>query len=194
MAMSNIVDRRFREWVRAKDPLEARIAIFNSIRDIPYAIVPGLNDAERYADILKLNRGSCTPKHFLLCSMYQRLGLNVLFVVYPFRWDEFEELYPPYLRKPARTMPVSHHLACRVDINGKFILVDATLDPALAKVGMPVNRDWNGTTETLLAVTPSGEEQLFHPSEARFMQPRNDDEKALAFYNKLNTWLDKLRQ
>jgi len=194
VAMADIVDHKLRDWVRGKSAKDARIAIYNRIRDIPYAIIPDLINPEQYIDMLKFNRGSCTPKHFLLCNMYQRIGLDVLYAVYPFTWDRHDIAYPPELMKLASSMPLSYHLACKVDIDGKLVLVDATLDPALQKVGLPVNQAWDGVSNTSLAVNPCGEEQLYHPSEAYLMQPRIADEQSLAFYNALNLWLDELRQ
>lgn len=191
--MADIVEDKFKEWVQENDPKEARIAIFNRIRDIPYAVIPELNDPKQYVKILELNRGSCTPKHFLLCDMYRRLGLEVLYVVYSYRWDEFENLYPPELKKLAREMPLGSHLACKVAIEGKLVLVDATLDPALAVVGLPVNQEWDGTSDTLLPVNPCGEEQLYYPSEANLIQVQQPDEKTMAFYNALNSWMELLR-
>jgi len=192
--MTDIVNHKLREWVQGKSATEARITIYCMIRDMPYAVTPELNNPERYLDVLKLNTGSCMPKHLLLCNMYQRIGLEVLFAVYPFRWDEFELLYPPELRKLAKDMPTSYHLACKVNIDGKITLVDATLDPALEKVGLPVNKEWDGKKDTLLAVIPCDEEQLYHPSEAHLVQPRPLDKKSLAFYNGLNSWLEKVRR
>ena len=192
--MADIVDRKLHEWTRGKSAKDARITIYYKIRDIPYAVIPELNDSEQYIHILEFNRGSCTPKHFLLCDMYQRIGLELLYAVYPFRWDEFALLYPPELRRLAKAMPIGYHLACKVDIDGRFILVDATLEPALQKIGLPVNREWDGIRDTLLAVNPCGEEQLYHPSEARSIQPGITDEKSLAFINGLNAWLEKLRE
>jgi hypothetical protein len=191
--MASIVEVKFKEWVQGKNPREARIAIFNQIRDIPYAIIPELNDAKQYVRILELNHGSCTPKHFLLCNMFQRLGLEVLYAVYNYRWDEFENLYPPELREAAKEMPLGSHLACKVDIDGKLVLVDATLDPALAVVGLPVNKEWDGVSNTLLPVRPVGEEQLYYPSEANLTQVQQLDPKTMAFYNGLNAWMDLLR-
>lgn len=191
--MVDIADIKLHEWTRGKSAEDARITIFYNIRDMPYAVIPELNDPERYTDILKLNRGSCTPKHFLLCYMYQKIGLEVLYAVYPFRWSEFEIVYPPELQQLAKAMPLSYHLACKVDIDGNLVLVDATMDPALQKIGLPVNQKWNGFSNTLLAVNPCGEEQLYHPSEARFMLPPTTDEESLAFYNRLNSWLENIR-
>lgn len=193
MAMARLVEQRFREWTQGKNAVEARVSIYHRIRDIPYAVLPELVDAERYVEILKLQKGSCTPKHFLLCNMYQRLGMLVLYVVYPFRWDEVEIDYPPQLRRLAEALPTSYHLACRVDIDGELILVDATLDSTLTRLGRPVNKEWDGVSNTLLPINPCGEEQLYHPSEAYLMQARSD-QKSLAFYNELNSWLEDVRR
>jgi hypothetical protein len=191
--MSNIVEAKFREWTQGKNLKEARIAIFNQIRDIPYAVIPELNDPRQYMKILELNRGSCTPKHFLLCTMFQKLGLRVLYVVYQYKWDEFKDLYPPELRELAEKMPTGNHLACKVEIEGQLVLVDATLDPLLEIVGLPVNKDWDGMSDTLLPVNPCAEEQLYHPSEANIVQAQQTNDITQSFYNRLNVWMELLR-
>ncbi len=190
-----IIDEKFGEWTRGKDAIQSRVSIFEKIRNIPYAIVPELIDSQRYIDILRLGKGSCSPKHFLLCEMFQRLGLPVLFVVYPYRWDEragILEKYSLRLKEMAEAMPVSHHIACKVEIGGKLILVDATLDPPLQKVGLLVNMSWNGKDDTVLPMTPCGEEELYHPSEAYLMRAIVD-EQMLLFYEELNTCLEQIR-
>jgi len=190
--MTRLIEDRFNQWAQGKSAIQARVSIYERIRDIPYAVIPELIDSERYIEILRVKRGSCTPKHFLLCAMYQRLGMTVLYAVYPFRWDELEVNYPPRLRTLAKAMPISYHLTCRVDIDGRLVLVDATLDPALKRLGLPVNERWDGKGNTLLPMKPCGEEQLYHPSEAYLRaQP---DEKWLAFYQELNLWLEELRK
>lgn len=191
--MNKIIDDKFNRWVHGRSAIEARISIYERIRDIPYATIPELTDSQRYVDILRINRGSCTPKHFLLCNMYQRLGLSVLFAVYPFRWDEIELDYTPRLRKLTKAMPTSHHLACKVDIDGRLVLVDATLDLPLEKLGLTVNEQWDGTSDTLLPIEPCGEEQLYHPLEAYSLRARHD-ERSLAFYREFDLWLDEIRK
>ena len=191
--MKGIAEKKFRKWTTGRDGLGARVAVFEKIRDIPYAVVPELNDAHRYVEILTLGKGSCTPKHFLLCTMYQRLGLSVLYAVYPFRWADVEVPYPPELRRLAEALSMSYHLACKVEIEGRLVLVDATLDPALERMGLPVNRDWDGLSDTLLPIDPSGEEELYHPSEAASLRGQFD-EASLEFYNALNRWLEELRK
>jgi hypothetical protein len=103
--MNRIVLAKFNQWTQGKSSLEARVSIYNSIRDIPYAIVPELIDPERYVKIFAVGKGSCSPKHFLLCEMYEKLGMTVLYACYPFRWDEIEIDYPPILRKLASKLP-----------------------------------------------------------------------------------------
>ena len=81
--MAKTIDDVFSEWVGGLNLEEARIYIFSKIRDIPYAVIPELNEPNEYIRILDLNKGSCTPKHFLLYQMYHRLGLQVLYSVFP---------------------------------------------------------------------------------------------------------------
>jgi len=191
--MAGTIEEHFSQWVRGKDPLGARVSIYERIRDMPYAVIPELNDSQRYVDILEVKRGSCMPKHLLMCTMFQMLGMTVLFAVYPFRWDELDIDYPPSLRRLAKAMPPSHHLACKVEIEGRLVLVDATLDPALRSLGLPVNEKWDGRSDTLRPIRPFDGEEIYHPSEAWGVQSQHD-EAALAFYREMNLWLDKLRE
>jgi hypothetical protein len=126
--------------------------------------------------------------------MYQQIGLPVLYAVYPFRWAEVDVPYPPELQKLAEATSTSYHLACRVEIEGRLILVDATLDPLLELMGLPVNRDWDGLSDTRLPVHPSGGEELYHPSEAASLRGTQPEEARLAFTTALNRWLDELRR
>ena len=192
----NKIDQKFNEWTKGLDPLQARINIFNRIRDIPYAIVPEIMDYRGYANILKIGKGSCSPKHFLLCEMYRRLGLSVLYIVYPHRWDEIAEIIGEYsdrLKDMALALPVSRHIACKVEIDGKLVLVDATLDLSLRKAGFRVNAGWDGKSDTMLPVTPCGEEEWYHPSEARLMKTSLDTQFQ-AFYPKFNRFLEQIRR
>jgi len=191
--MDQLVSRAFDKWTAGKNSREARVAVFEKIRDIPYAVIPELVDYATYADLLRINRGSCTPKHFLLCDMYQRLGLDVLYVTYPFRWDALGVPYPPDLERMARTMPMRHHLACRVEIEGRLVLVDATADLALESLGIPVNKSWDGVSETLLPLEPLGSEEFYHPSEAPLMEGDFSDE-ARVFFKEMNAWLESVRR
>ena len=190
--MTDSIDEKFREWTRGKRGVAARVAVYEKIRDIPYAVIPEINSTLHYARILTVGKGSCTPKHFLLRDMYEKLGLRVLYVVCPFRWSDLEVDYPAHLRKLVEAMPVSYHLACKVEIGGRLVLLDATVDGRLKRLGLPVNENWNGFGGMLLPVTPVGEEQLFHPSEVRDYEAQYD-EISLEFFSRMNAWLDRVR-
>jgi hypothetical protein len=169
------------------------IAVFEKIRDIPYGVLPELNSPIEYWRILETNMGSCTPKHLLMCEMYRRLGLDVLYAVYPYRWAEFEELYPPDLWKLAQQMAPVNHLACRVELNGRYVLVDATVDPPLASIGLPYTETWDGESDTALPVLPTGDEEIYFPDEASLMPPPDLDDNARAFYAGLNDYFQGIR-
>ncbi len=190
---SDIIGQTLQEWTAGKKGKAAIIAVFEKIRDIPYGVLPELNNPAKYTRMLELNMGSCTPKHLLMCGMYRRLGLDVLYAVYPYRWAEFEELYPPDLWKLAQQMAPVNHLACRVELNGRYVLVDATIDPPLAGLGLPFTASWDGESDTALPVLPTGEEEIYFPDEAELMPPPDLDANARAFYAGLNAYFQGIR-
>ena len=74
----NIIDKKFNEWTAGLGPKEARIAAFNRVRDIPYAIIPELRSPEAGpSGILEKNCGSCQPKHWLLAILFKKLKIPV---------------------------------------------------------------------------------------------------------------------
>lgn len=153
--MSLRVDETFQEWTEGLDTRQSRISIFEHIRDIPYSLaVPMTDPATAPEQILRLQKGYCAPKHYLLAGMYRRLGHVVVYATFPFLWDDPDLAYPPALRRMAGTLPVAHHLACRVRIDDRWVLVDATWDPPLARGSFPVNMHWDGLSDTLCAVKP----------------------------------------
>jgi len=153
--MSTLVEEKFREWTAGLDGTDEIISIFEHIRDIPYSLsVPMTNPETAPEKILLLGKGYCGPKHYLLAEMYRRLGYEVVYATFPFLWNDPDLLYPPELRQLAIRLPVAHHLACRVRIGDRWILVDATWDLPLVCGGFSVNAHWDGQTETVCAVKP----------------------------------------
>ena len=145
----------FHEWTHGLDTRESMCSIFSHIRDIPYSLVVPVNDSHTQQEqILVAGKGSCGAKHYLLAEMFRKLNLSVVYATFPFLWNDPDLHYPPQLRKLAAMLPVAHHLACRVQIGCSWILVDATWDLPLAKVGFPVNGNWNGYSDTKCAVKP----------------------------------------
>jgi hypothetical protein len=153
--MSALVDEKFREWTSDRDRTDALIAVFEHVRDIPYSLSVPMTDPDTAPEqILLLGKGYCGPKHYCLAEMYRRLGYEVVYATFPFLWNDPDLLYPAELRELATGLPVAHHLACRVRIDNRWVLVDATWDQPLASGGFPVNEHWDGRADTACAVKP----------------------------------------
>ena len=153
--MLSVVDKKFHEWTKSLDPHDSMVSIFEHIRDIPYSLsVPITDSITSPEQLLIAGKGSCGPKHYLLAEMFRKLNLSVVYATIAFSWRDPDLSYPPGLRKLAWKLPVAYHLACRVQAGCRWILVDATWDPPLAKAGFPVNDPWDGYSETRCAVKP----------------------------------------
>jgi hypothetical protein len=190
--MSDIISEKFSQWTKGQNPLEARISVFRKIRDIPYAVIPEVIHPQKYFEILKINKGSCSPKHFLLADLLERLGLTIFYSVWQFLWTDIPIEWPLELKKLVEEMPINTHLALRVKIEDDLVLVDATLDPKLRILGLPIN-DWDGKSNTLLPIQPLGEE-VWHSREERELMVPNFEGRSLVFYQKLNSWMEKVRK
>jgi len=199
---SGVIDKRFAEWTDGLEKKEALLSVYRHIRDIPYAIIPELRDPVKGpAGILEQGKGSCVPKHFLLADMFTRLGIQVKFVTYPFKWDDPAIKYPPEIRKMVKILPITYHLACKARIGSAWRLVDATWDIPLKRAGYPVNEDWDGRSDTKNAVTPMEEilhedldGRLSYESSQKVRYTEKDKKAYEDFIPALNSWLASLRR
>lgn len=199
--MTDIINDKFREWTKGLESIQSRISIFNHIRDIPFGLIPDLIDPMKGPmGILQYNKGSCSPKHFLLKIMFGKLKIPTKYATYPFKWGELPAEYPEGLKQLADKMPVEYHLACKAYINERWILVDATWDLPLKKADFVITENWDGISDTLNAVNPLSE--IVHKSiqeriELVGMQkmPFTEEENTLRenFYTAFNVWLEVTR-
>jgi len=199
--MKAIILKKFEELTKSSTPVEARIKIFEYIRDIPYYLVPQIGDPSEWAaSIIEAHKGSCSPKHYLMGILFAKCGIKVKYATYSFKWDNQAVKYPDELKKLARDCPVGYHVACKADIDKRWVLVDATWDRALIKAGFPVNMNWDGISDTKNAVI-SFEETIHESLQGRldFVKDKRKmiSEKQAAAYvqfiQKLNAWLEGLR-
>lgn len=197
-----MITQKFNGWTEGKGPKEARISVYEHIRDIPYAIIAAMRDPKAGpAALIETNHGSCNPKHVLLGELFTRLGLKVKYANYAFNWDDPAVKYPPELRALTKKLPHGNHLAVKTFIEGKWVLVDATWDPPLKKSGFPVNESWDGVSDTKNAVIPISE-VLHDTIEERVkydvgLRGRYTEEQTAVytgFVEKLNAWLETLRR
>ena len=200
---NDIVDKIFSEWTAGLDQKAARIAVFNKIRDIPYMIVPELRSPEAGpSGILEKTQGSCQPKHWLLAIFFKKLGIPFKYATYPFYWHAGNHInYPFDLKLIMKDLPVTNHLAVKANIDGKWILVDATYDPPLGKAGFPVNKSWDGVSPTHNAVHPleeilhdTPEERVAYDNRSREIYTDTEKAALAEFVPKLNAWLESLRK
>jgi hypothetical protein len=79
------------------------------------------------------------------------------------------------------------HWAIKAKINNKWIWIDPTWDPPLAKIGFPVTFNWNGKEDTKLAVKPI---------EINEIEPKDKVSTTSnpEFFNALNDYLEKVRK
>ena len=127
------------------DGVDARQALFTAVRDMPYR-----TDAAHTADeLLALGAGSCLAKADLMERGLRRLGYRARRV----RWlYELPGQPAEVALLPSRS---DIHSATEVLIDGHWRVVDATLDPALARIGLSVT-SWDGVGDSDVAFVPAG--------------------------------------
>ena len=197
-----LVIKKFEHWVKGLSEKEARISIFNHIRDISYAIVPKLRDPKvGPGGMLELNKGSCQPKHFLLAILFSKLNIPIKYITYPFKWGEQPLKYTTELKTIVGNLPKAYHLACKAYIENKWILVDATYDSVLKKYGFPVNENWDGVNNTENAVITqeevihnSLEERVNYELSKRSLYSEEEKIRYTDFVEKFNLWLEDIRK
>lgn len=199
---NNIVLEKFASWTQGLNPEKARIALFNRIRDIPYYLVPQVDDpCEWGASILRTDKGSCSPKHYLLGFLFSKLNIPVRYATYPFKWDMQPIKYTDELKSLAQGSPVGYHVACQAYIDNRWILVDATWDSALRRGGFLVNDNWDGRKETQNAVLPlqeviheSLQERLDYVREKKKLFSESEKATYAKFIEQFNLWLEGIRK
>jgi hypothetical protein len=144
----------------------AIVKAYNQIREIPYGIVQLENSKPDGAyEITNLNMGSCTPKHFLLGQIFEKIGLEVRYFSFEFKWCDLPVNLTKKLKSLSERLPNDYHFALKVKINKSWELVDATWDPILYNFGFPGINNWNGMDSTPNAVIPIREIQHNSASE-----------------------------
>lgn len=192
---------KFRQWAQNSDPLKARIAVFEQVRDIPYYLVEQVDGPYDWAaSILENNKGSCAPKHYLLGLLFPMLGVQVKYFTCPFRWGEQDLQYPDDLKAMTNELPIGYHTACKAFLRDRWVLIDATWDSPLSKEGFPVNLNWDGLSGMRNAVTPFEEvehstlqERLDYVKEKKALYTPEEKCAYTQFMGKFNLWLEKLR-
>jgi hypothetical protein len=175
--------------------VERRIAAFELVRRLPYRLARFNPQAPD--EIFLMGQGDCRHKSVALRRLLQAWGEKARPVQVPFDWKD--------LPIPARVLsPLSEtrsfHDAIELEVDGTFVLVDATWDPALRQAGFPLQPAWDGRSPTL-PVTPTattvirpGSYKTIAELYERYRIGWPQREKTLAFNRAFNAWTDELRR
>jgi hypothetical protein len=141
----------FDEWTRGHDPVAARIALFERVRDLPYQYPASRNPAE----VLRRGAGSCSGKHYLLGELFRRQGLPVRHMLCTHRFNDSPVPFPNHMQDLLRKNEiVDLHDYLQICVDGAWIDIDATWPLALRDFGLPATDDWDGRSPMVLTVIP----------------------------------------
>jgi transglutaminase-like putative cysteine protease len=155
---------------------------------MPYAT----NAAYSAEGILIAGRGSCLAKADLLVTGFRELGYSARRV----RWLYQLPRQPSEIRLLGTKTDV--HSATEVEIDGQWVLVDATHDPPLAQAGLAV-AEWDGRHSTQPAYEPvrpqwvEGRDDIDIDAAIRAVTASVSDEHAIQYQRAFNAWLDSFR-
>ena len=198
----NIIDINFDNWTRDRTDEEKIVNIFSEVQRVPYKIIPALANYKTGPEGLLLRgKGSCEPKHFLLGLFYERLGLKVEYVTHAFHWSHLKIDYPDEIKKITLKMPEEYHLCLRVRCKEKNIIVDATWDKDLEKIGVPITKYWNLQEDTHCGVLSlretihqtQKERDEFVSNKRKTLTPE-EKKDSTSFIIAFNKWLDEIRE
>lgn len=148
--MMDLLDKAIQSWTKGLSKKKARIKIFEKIRDFPYYLPYKLKEPESYLVTLKKKRGYCESKAVLLAESFKHIGIPVRYVLAQSRWDYLP--LPQYIKRFTGEKTLHFYLEAKID--NKWMIIDPAWDKKLSKLGFPVNKSWNGCSDTKLAFRP----------------------------------------
>jgi transglutaminase-like putative cysteine protease len=145
------------EWTAGRDPVAARVALFERVRDLPYRY-PASRDP---LEVLRLPGGSCSGKHYLLGELFRRLGLPVRHMLCTHRFNDSPLPFPEHMQELLdKNEILDVHDYLQISVDGNWIDVDATWPLGMRDFGLPVTDDWDGKSPMNLTVIPDEHEEV----------------------------------
>lgn len=177
-------------------PLDKKIIIlFEKVRGIPYGSIGSRNPKNVY----EKNKGTCSGKHELLKELYRELGIQVKDFVVKHSFNDLRVEFPNEIKEILdKNEIVDFHNFLKIFIKNKWVIVDATWDKPLRKLGFIVNENWYGKSDMKICVIPREIMEVKNPinfKEEKLEElPKEAQENRKRFLKKLTEWLDRLRQ
>lgn len=171
--------------------------VYHAVRDIPYGSV-GERDPVK---IVANNLGSCSGKHILLRDLIREAGGEahvITMFTYFNRGIPSHPSMPEVLRDLIDGPDVCdfHHYV-RARRKRGWVKLDATWHDELIPYGFPVNHEWSGVGDTMLAATPVREYEPVEDLAARkaeLLEELTGAQRELrhTFFRQLSDWMIKL--
>ncbi|MFA6550459.1 MAG: transglutaminase domain-containing protein [Candidatus Gracilibacteria bacterium] len=175
---------------------EARQKLFEFIQSFPYELrsFKARGGIELYDE----EKGDCRHKSNALYALLKQRGFEVRKLDVLFDWKDLP-IPKEILALKKRSGTRAFHDGIEVKIDGKWVYVDPTWDPALAHVGFPVTTNWDGASPTKeisngkTEKIPAGKYEKFEDYLAAYKMPWPVRSETDAFNKALNEWLNKQR-
>lgn len=168
--------------------------VYHAVRKIPY----GSTGERDPVKVIANNLGSCSGKHILLRDLLREVGWEaeiITMFTYFNRGIPSHPAMPTDIRAMIEDDDVcDFHQYVRVRIGKDWRKLDATWHDALIPYGFPVNRDWKGEGDTVLAATPIREypavEDLIARKEQLLTELTAEQRELRAkFFKRLTEWM-----
>ena len=184
------------KWTNEQPSNQKIITLFEKVRDIPYGDI-GSRDP---VDVYRQNKGTCSGKHELLRELYQQLGIQVKDYLVMHRFKEMPVKFPNHIQNILnRSDILDPHNFFKILVDKNCVIVDATWNKPLKKLGFPVNENWDGKTDMQIAVVPEG--KIFETDDPVSLKkqligqlPDQVQKDRKLFLAELTEWLNLLKE
>jgi hypothetical protein len=185
---------------------EKVVKIFEKVRDIPFGNI-GSRDPK---DVYEKNKGTCSGKNFLLRELYKGIGIKTKDMICLQRWKDLTWLptntykiveFPKNLLEMLeKTDIVDLHNYLKIFVNDRQLVVDATIDRPLKKLGFYTTENWDGKSSMPLCFPGSdkiwdcGDRGAEEKERLISLLPENIVRARKEFLKNMTSWIDELRK
>jgi len=185
---------------------EQILKIFEKVRDIQFGSIKSRHPM----DVYKVNKGTCSGKHFLLRELYKGIGIKTKDMICMQRWKDLT-WYPTEIYKIVNFSEelknilihneiIDFHNYIKIFIDEKWIQLDATVDKPLKKFGFFTTESWDGKTDMPLCfcgthkIWDCGDNGLEMKRKLVDQLPEHIKTARLQFLELMTIWIDNLRK
>ncbi len=155
------------------------VDLFKKVQALPYFILKRRDSRK----LFELKVGCCAEKVIWLGNRFKEMNIPIKYYLIEFKWEDLP--IPEHIIK-LRKGDFGYHLALKAKVKNRWLWVDPTWDPKLEKGGFPVTKNWDGESDTKLAVEPINM-KIFEPSDPSVLELEDFDIS-------LNKYLEEIRK